>query len=146
VTTYQKLINGTITPLAIVKQWVEALRSGQYEQGKGNLNKNGKFCCLGVLCELLELEKGFDESGEGKTIYILPSGQESGTWLPGDLGNSFKLNEDSPSWLRWQGYLANLNDGRPPSSYGEPGEEPKTFQEIADVIEANIIPKLQEGS
>lgn len=35
-------------------QWVEALRSGRYQQGKDYLNQNGKFCCLGVACELIK--------------------------------------------------------------------------------------------
>lgn len=40
----------------VKKQWVEALRSGMYRQGKGTLRMrtpaNDKFCCLGVLCDL----------------------------------------------------------------------------------------------
>lgn len=36
----------------IKQRWVAALRSGEYEQGKGFLNSDGKFCCLGVLCDL----------------------------------------------------------------------------------------------
>lgn len=34
-------------------KWVAALRSGEYPQGKGALNRDGKFCCLGVLCDVL---------------------------------------------------------------------------------------------
>lgn len=34
------------------KTWIEALRSGKYEQGTHNLKRNGKYCCLGVLCEI----------------------------------------------------------------------------------------------
>ena len=33
--------------------WIEALESGKYEQGRIYLNDNGKFCCLGVLCDIL---------------------------------------------------------------------------------------------
>ena len=36
----------------IAKQWVEALRSGDYVQGGGALRRDGKHCCLGVLCDL----------------------------------------------------------------------------------------------
>lgn len=40
----------------IKKQWVEALRSGEYQKGKGFLHKQhrGKdlFCALGVLCDV----------------------------------------------------------------------------------------------
>jgi|SRR5688500_13133770 len=32
--------------------WVTALRSGVYEQGKESLRKGGKYCCLGVACEV----------------------------------------------------------------------------------------------
>ncbi len=34
------------------KKWLNALRSGKYQQRRGFLNKGGKFCCLGVACEL----------------------------------------------------------------------------------------------
>lgn len=37
---------------AIKRRWVDALRSGKYEQGRGLLCHDGRFCCLGVLCEL----------------------------------------------------------------------------------------------
>jgi hypothetical protein len=41
---------------AYVKQlWVEALRSGHYKQGKGQLRSTkNTFCCLGVLCDLYD--------------------------------------------------------------------------------------------
>lgn len=32
--------------------WIQALESGKYPQGKRNLNNNGRFCCLGVACEI----------------------------------------------------------------------------------------------
>lgn len=34
-------------------KWVEALRSGEYTQGRGWLCREGKYCCLGVLADLL---------------------------------------------------------------------------------------------
>lgn len=38
---------------SIAKKWVNALRSGDYEQGKLQLRSiNNKFCCLGVLCNI----------------------------------------------------------------------------------------------
>ena len=38
----------------IADKWMEALRSGEYEQLKGGLanEKRTAHCCLGVLCEL----------------------------------------------------------------------------------------------
>ena len=38
----------------VKQRWIDALRSGQYLQGQGQLQAiDGKFCCLGVLCEVL---------------------------------------------------------------------------------------------
>ncbi len=35
-------------------QWLTALRSGQYEQGRYALRTpSNKFCCLGVLCDII---------------------------------------------------------------------------------------------
>lgn len=37
----------------IKKQWVEALRSGKYKQGRLSLRTSeNEYCCLGVLCDL----------------------------------------------------------------------------------------------
>lgn len=40
----------------IKAMWVNALRSGLYKQGTGALCKNGKHCCLGVLCQISNLK------------------------------------------------------------------------------------------
>ena len=42
----------------IKKRWIEALRSGEYQQGKESLFHCGKFCCLGVLTDLYIKEHG----------------------------------------------------------------------------------------
>ena len=34
-------------------RWVAALRSGEYKQGKSALRRDGKYCCLGVLREII---------------------------------------------------------------------------------------------
>lgn len=50
-----------------IRKWVDALRSGGYQQGNDRLNvDDSKFCCLGVACEVamrdgLEIEKGYIE-------------------------------------------------------------------------------------
>lgn len=41
----------------IMREWVDRLRSGEYEQGQGRLRIDDRFCCLGVLCEIA-LEQG----------------------------------------------------------------------------------------
>lgn len=41
----------------IKEKWLKALRSGEYKQGRGSLQKSGnRFCCLGVLCDLYQKE------------------------------------------------------------------------------------------
>ena len=34
-------------------KWIEALRSGKYAQGKGALQTEDGYCCLGVACEVI---------------------------------------------------------------------------------------------
>jgi hypothetical protein len=36
------------------EQWIEALRSGEYQQGQKFLHANDRYCCLGVLCDLFQ--------------------------------------------------------------------------------------------
>ena len=36
----------------VMQKWVSALLSGKYKQGDGFLKKGGKYCCLGVLCDI----------------------------------------------------------------------------------------------
>jgi hypothetical protein len=50
-------MNMTIDKQALKQRWVEALRSGEYEQGAGALRNGDKFCCLGVLCDILTDEE-----------------------------------------------------------------------------------------
>lgn len=41
----------------IKAKWLEALRSGKYVQGKGNLfnKEDNTYCCLGVLCKVMNV-------------------------------------------------------------------------------------------
>lgn len=40
----------------LVKRWLEALRSGEYKQGRGMLRSQNGYCCLGVVCDLIDPE------------------------------------------------------------------------------------------
>ena len=42
-------------------KWIEALESGDYPQGTGNLKKDGTYCCLGVACQIFKDELGIKE-------------------------------------------------------------------------------------
>ena len=37
----------------VALNWVDALRSEHYKQGKGRLCYGDSYCCFGVLCEVL---------------------------------------------------------------------------------------------
>lgn len=56
-------------PKESLDKWLAALRSGQYEQGHGALERFGKYCCLGVLQHCL--------TGKTET----PIGLPTETWL-----------------------------------------------------------------
>ena len=36
------------------QKWLTALRSGKYPQGREKLREDGKYCCLGVLCDIVD--------------------------------------------------------------------------------------------
>lgn len=40
----------------IQEKWLQALESGEYQQGHKWLRHDGCYCCLGVACEVLGLE------------------------------------------------------------------------------------------
>ena len=40
----------------VKEKWLNALRSGEYKQTRGNLKTDCGFCCLGVLCDLYSKE------------------------------------------------------------------------------------------
>lgn len=118
-------------------KWLEALRSGNYEQVGGALRKyKGPelnpvgFCCLGVACDIIDPNQwamtGVDE------------------WLTDTDSNNW--DEFIPTWNNIDGEttalpflsqvtgakLANMNDGT-----GAEGRK-YSFDEIADWIEINL--------
>lgn len=98
-------------------KWVEALRSGEYKQTQGRLRDSDSFCCLGVLCDLVQ-PKGWKRLG----------GSESGYWQHGDAYAVLPLNIERSTKLTVEegGMLALLNDSG------------KSFREIAKVIQKKI--------
>jgi hypothetical protein len=107
-------------------EWVKALRSGKYDQTTETLEKDGAYCCLGVLCvvagqdipddandlDSYEYESGEDDEDEILLFDMRPFRDQCG------LGTA-------PDSL--QNKLVKMND-----------DENKTFAEIADWIEQNV--------
>lgn len=92
--------------------WLEALRSGQYKQGRYFLRTGNSYCCLGVACEVFG--PGF--KGSGDNPYRAVDTGAAGLWY----GNA------SGPQQRVMGQAAVLND------------ELASFEEIADYLEANL--------
>lgn len=86
----------------IKERWIAALRSGKYEQGWGALNERGKFCCLGVLCDLYVKEtEGVDWRDANSELLV-----------PEVDGKRYLLNAGSflpPAVQEWAG-LKHGND------------------------------------
>jgi hypothetical protein len=130
------------------KLWLEALRSDEYTQTKGNLRDAGGHCCLGVACEVLmkhpDILPQFDMYWEAPTYLDLKVYKFK-------MAPSNKAKKDSvfdydyseqvlPTTLRValgihdtdvQGKLASMNDGTS-------GHRRHTFAEIADYIEEKL--------
>lgn len=115
----------------IKQEWVRRLRSGQYRQGRFDLNSEAGFCCLGVLCEIA--------ADEGVVTRVPDVGQLD-TMTVGYQGRKDYAAETAglpDSVQEWSGLsgslpeaggqrLSSLNDNRVP------------FTEIADIIERNL--------
>lgn len=49
------------------QKWINALKSGEYEQCDGSLEDSNGYCCLGVACKVAEennIEIYYDDNGE----------------------------------------------------------------------------------
>ncbi len=110
----------------IKQKWVEALRSGEYKQGKGQLRDKDSFCCLGVLCDIHHKESGEGrwfaeeyESGGTSSVAILP-----------------------PPVMRWAGLPDTGGVWGNPAIGGETcvyfNDTGTPFDRIADMIEADL--------
>jgi hypothetical protein len=106
------------------KEWVKKLRSGEFQQGRDLLNRNGKFCCLGVACEVAR------EKGVNLNITVGQSGEieydKRGIQLPPKVQEWLGLNSEIGKYKgEIFSSLMTLND-----------VEYYTFEQIADLIES----------
>lgn len=135
----------------LVKQWVEALRSGKYKQGRKALkNRDNEFCCLGVLCDIsrehfVGLDWDIEEEAEPSTSAIYCIAGTIGV-LPESILNyvgketledkkvvissaNAKISDLVKKYLKLpHTYLTELNDVYKLS-----------FEQIADIIEEEFL-------
>lgn len=106
-------------------KWVAALRSGDFTQGFGYLNRGNKqFCCLGVLCEVAGVRKELQSTHPSARGDDVPYGY----WLEDKLGTLLRLGQVGGAFGQLDdNHLLHLNDSRAWS-----------FEKIAEWIETNV--------
>lgn len=112
-------------------EWIAALRSGKYPQGIGSLNRDGRYCCLGVLCEVRNYPKRLVHQAMSDTY-----GYRTGVdYVTGGLEASTLFGADDPTDEQYNfiSLLINMNDGASHHTGG------RSFAEIADYIEEHTI-------
>jgi hypothetical protein len=102
----------------IKTKWVEALRSGKYEQTRHTVRDHRGFCCLGVLCDIAGATWKTDEACE---FYVEYDCDQSVTGTPETLDLAIGLGESG------RDAVMRMNDA-----------DEKSFAEIADYIEQNL--------
>ena len=107
----------------VKEKWLNALRSGDYQQTKFNLRRKDRFCCLGVLCDLYGKEHNLE-------------------WELVDVGVYRFQNRDlylSSSVIEWSGLVSEnpiVCNGE--TSLGYLNDNGSTFNEIADLIQEHL--------
>ena len=103
------------------QRWLEALRSGEYLQGTDRLRNGNTFCCLGVLCDIVDPNGWASPNEMGDRMYVNTEDLTNCEFeVPKTLADKIKLKNEH------QVYLSNIND------HGS------SFEEIADWIEGNL--------
>lgn len=121
----------------IKEQWIEALTSGEYEQGYSALRTHDdKYCCLGVLCDLAVksgIAKWEQLDGDWAIVHIAKDINDTADFgvglLPKFMRNwSGVENDDGAVSMATGRYsLTALND-----------IHKDTFARIAEIIEGNL--------
>ena len=107
----------------IKQKWVDALRSGDYQQTKGRLRKEDEFCCLGVLCDLYAKENNVEWQHNEVDGYFYGN---HGFIPPSSVVEWSGIADSNPLVNDEIDTLAGLND------------RGSTFNEIADLIEEHL--------
>lgn len=132
---YMKIMNPDVK-----RVWLKELRSGKYDQGKGHLNLGGRYCCLGVLCEIaVENEVIARSSDQNESSYGTPEELEdhdgATAYPPKGVVDWAGLPSENPK-VTYEHCdmcgpgtraLSELND-----------DEELSFEEIADIIEEQL--------
>lgn len=116
----------------IKQKWLNALRSGEYSQGRYQLRDDcNHFCCLGVLTDLYLKETNQEWiEGQEQFAYYAPSKRgDTGEVLTQEVIEWAGLEEHNPTiFIRTRNkQISDLNDF-----------ENLSFDEISDLIESQL--------
>lgn len=115
------------------EKWLQALRSGEYEQGVDKLLDQGKYCCLGVLCDIVADEDSKVEWSDN--MFIIAPDEDTDDYeyceelLHPYVRDIAELEDDNP--------LIELEGNRKTLTYLN-DKKRFTFKEIADIIEEQL--------
>lgn len=98
-------------------KWVAALRSGEYKQVVGSLKTNDGYCCLGVLCEVANIEQPGPRL-DGRYLFYDSKNMANGAILMDNLLMDLGVTSD------FNRVFTSMNDN-----------ERRSFDYIADYIE-----------
>jgi hypothetical protein len=113
----------------LIKKWIKVLRSRKYKQGTGALRTHGptecsvdRFCCLGVLCDIID-PAGWESTRYFKNYIVEYNSQEdcSESYLPPDYLKKIGLTRNEEE------QLIGMNDNG------------KKFHEIANYLEKKYL-------
>lgn len=137
----------------VIKQWVDALRSGEYKQTVGKLHRTQPsdidhitgpgMCCLGVLCDLAYKAGVVDRAARFGTIVAYAGESDV---LPRAVQEWAGLGHDNP----YVNHTVEYDDQDQPEKVYEPvtilnDDHRLGFPAIADAIEATYLAKSDAG-
>lgn len=123
---------------SVKQKWIDALRSGDYPQGKSYLlNEEGLYCCLGVLGDIygtwiggMEEEEVYD--GDTDSFEVVQQFEAMDLLTVGTWQNlNVTIDDGRPID---QEKFAEMNDG----GYWTPYPNGLSFNEIADWIDEHV--------
>ena len=126
----------------VKQKWIDALRSGKYEQGSEKLRSVEGYCCLGVLCDLYAKEKenqwefcGNEETNLQRHDYWYFDGE--GEFLPFTVSDWAGLNTNNPKMriVVEDDYIGEYFDTDEIANLNDSGY---TFSKLADLIEEQL--------
>lgn len=117
----------------IAKQWVAALRSGKYPQGTNALRTiDDEYCCLGVLCDILDKKCWTDGVEDATANYVATFGNtDSFDVLPKAVLDITEIQHTNPRVC----IMDEESDITNPMGLAELNDGGYTFKQIANLIE-----------